>query len=65
MPKLQKKEKDTGAISNRTKKDLSMAAAFVGAVAVLLLVAGYVISRLARERAYEEKWKDYYDCGWA
>ncbi|MCL2035398.1 MAG: hypothetical protein FWG94_11815 [Oscillospiraceae bacterium] len=45
--------------------DTSMAAAFVAAIAVLLLVAGYVIHRLAKDHAYREKWKDYSDCGWA
>ena len=45
--------------------DAGVAAAFVGAIAVLLIVAGYVISRLAGERAHRAKWKDYNDCGWA
>ncbi len=45
--------------------DAGIGTAFVGAIAVLLLVAGYVINRLAKERAYREKWKDYNDCGWA
>lgn len=46
-------------------KDAGVAAAFVGAISVLLLVACYVISRLSSERAYRNKWKDYNDCGWA
>lgn len=46
-------------------RDAGVAAAFVGAIAVLLLVACYVISRLAGERAYRAKWQDYNDCGWA
>lgn len=57
-----------GKTTNNKKlqmRDAGVAAAFVGAVAVLLLVAGYVISRLASERAYRAKWKDYNDCGWA
>ncbi len=45
--------------------DMGVAAAFAGAVAVLLLAAMYVIARLAGARAYREKWKDYNDCGWA
>ena len=34
---------------------------------VLTLVASvsYLVYRLARERAYQEKWKDYNDCGLA
>lgn len=45
--------------------DAGVAAAFIGAITVLLFVAGYVINRLAKDRAYREKWKDYNDCGWA
>lgn len=48
-----------------TIKDIGVIAAFVGAIAVLLLIAGYVISRLSSERAYRAKWQDYNDCGWA
>jgi len=40
-------------------------AAFVTAIAILLLVGGYVVSRLTAEKAHREKWKDYNDCGWA
>lgn len=46
-------------------KDIGVITAFVGAISALLLVAGYVISRLASERAYRAKWQDYNDCGWA
>jgi hypothetical protein len=46
-------------------RDASVGIAFVAAISILLLVAGYVISRLSGERAYREKWKDYNDCGWA
>jgi hypothetical protein len=45
--------------------DAGVGIAFVAAIAILLLVAGYVISRLSGDRAYREKWKDYNDCGWA
>lgn len=52
-------------VSNISRRDAGVAALFVGAIAVLLLVAGYVISRLSSERAYRAKWQDYNDCGWA
>lgn len=45
--------------------DAGVATAFIGAIAVLLFVAGYVIMRLERDRAYRAKWQDYNDCGWA
>lgn len=45
-------------------KDTGVAATFIGAIAVLLFVAYYVISRLESDRAHREKWKDYADCGW-
>lgn len=46
-------------------KDAGVAAAFVGAIAVLLLACCYVVSRLSSERAYRAKWQEYNDCGWA
>ena len=45
--------------------DAGVGAAFIAAIAVLLGVAAYVITRLAKDHAYREKWKDYNDCGWA
>lgn len=45
--------------------DAGVATAFVGAIAVLLLVACYVVNRLSGEREYRAKWQDYNDCGWA
>lgn len=59
QPDIQKTEKRPAL------PDAGMGLAFVTAIAALLLVAGYVISRLSSERAYREKWKDYNDCGWA
>lgn len=46
-------------------RDAGVAAAFIGAIAILLFVAGYVIMRLESDRAHRAKWKDYNDCGWA
>lgn len=46
-------------------RDAGVVAAFAGAIAVLILAACYVASRLAGERAYRAKWQDYNDCGWA
>ena len=48
-----------------TAKDAGMGIAFVAAIAVILLVAGYVISRMSADRANKAKWQDYNDCGWA
>ena len=64
---------DFSKIINRVSKserenflrDASVGIAFVAAISILLLVAGYVINRLSRDRVYREKWKDYNDCGWA
>lgn len=46
-------------------KDLGALGFFVGAIAMLVVIGFYVASRLATERAHQEKWKDYVDCGWA
>ena len=34
-------------------------------VALVLVVAsvGYIVQRVLSDRAYNEKWKDYYECG--
>jgi len=34
-------------------------------VLLLALSAAYLVYRLLSEKAYEEKWKDYHDCGLA
>lgn len=47
------------------KQDLIVGAIFVSAIALLLLVAGYVISRMSSHAAYQKKWEDYDDYGWA
>ena len=60
-----KKYLKSSAKAMRGRADFAVAAAFVGAISVLLMVAGYVIQRLASEKAHREKWKDYNDCGWA
>lgn len=52
-------------VSKTSLRDAGIVAAFVGAISILLLVAYYVVGRLASERAYRTKWKDYNDCGWA
>lgn len=49
----------------KKKIDIAIGVAFVGAIAALLVVAGYVISRISGDQAYRERWKDYNDCGWA
>ncbi|MGI6404202.1 MAG: hypothetical protein ACOX0K_08370 [Oscillospiraceae bacterium] len=45
--------------------DLGAVGVFAAAIALLVVVGLYVVARLAGERAYREKWKDYVDCGWA
>ncbi len=37
----------------------------VAAVAVLIISAAYVSSKLINERAYRQKWEDYDECGLA
>jgi hypothetical protein len=40
----------------------------VAAATILLAVTGavtYLLYRISREKAYNEKWKDYIDCGLA
>ena len=49
----------------KKQADCAVGVSFIAAIAILLMVAGYVIQRLSSDRAYREKWKDYNDCGWA
>lgn len=56
--------KSKGALAP-LKTDMGIAIAFFGAIAVLLLVAGYVLSRVSVRRMHLKKWQDYDDCGWA
>lgn len=46
-------------------RDFGAIGAFVGAIAVLVAIGFYVAGRLAGDRAYRQKWKDYDECGWA
>lgn len=35
----------------------------IGALALVVAAVGYIVLRFLSERAYNEKWKDYNDCG--
>lgn len=65
MPRLAKLLGTKEPPKKNRVRDTSVGIAFVAAISILLLVAGYVISRLSSDQAYKEKWKDYNDCGWA
>jgi len=69
VPKISEiKLPDIGAFIRSKKesaKDAGVGIAFVAAIAIILLVAGYVISRMSADRAHKVKWQDYSDCGWA
>ena len=66
FPQFMKKKARGLYMEEKTSmRDAGVWIAFVGAIAVLLVVAGYAVSRIAGDRAYREKWKDYNDCGWA
>lgn len=47
------------------RRDFGAIGAFVCAIGVLVIIGFYVAVRLSGTRAYQEKWKDYDDCGWA
>lgn len=40
------------------------AAPIIGAVIVVAAAVAYICLKLADEMRYNEKWKDYDDCGW-
>lgn len=44
---------------------LAMGALFIGAISMLLVLAGLVINSMAEEKAHRDKWKDYDDYGWS
>ncbi|HKM32755.1 MAG TPA: hypothetical protein VJX95_04225 [Oscillospiraceae bacterium] len=35
----------------------------ISALVLIVGAVGYILLRYLSERAYNEKWKDYYDCG--
>ena len=54
---MQNKEKSKAA-----KKS---AYAVIGALLLVVASAGYIVFRIVSEKAYNEKWKDYDECGLA
>lgn len=66
MASLQKQSFLGGFLMNRPEKSFSLFALllpFAVSILVLCITAGYLIYRIADERAYRERWKDYHDCG--
>jgi len=45
-----------------TKKS---AMSVIVALALVVMSAGYIVYRIVSEKAYNEKWKDYDECGLA
>ncbi len=41
-----------------------LAVPIIGAVLVVAAAVAYICLKLADEMRYNEKWKDYDDCGW-
>ncbi len=41
-----------------------LAIPIIGAVIVVAAAVAYICLKLADEMRYNEKWKDYDDCGW-
>lgn len=41
-----------------------LAVPIIGAVIVVAAAVAYICLKLADEMRYNEKWKDYDDCGW-
>ncbi|WP_156136484.1 hypothetical protein [Candidatus Soleaferrea massiliensis] len=44
-------------------KENKVFVSIIFSVLSLVMSAGYIVYKLANERAYREKWKDYNDCG--
>ncbi len=49
--------------NEQTKKELKSAIPVVGALFLVVASVAYIIYRTMANRAYEEKWKDYDECG--
>ena len=57
-------EPGKGGFMMKNKKTKGILAVTIP-VLLLALSAAYLVYRLLSEKAYEEKWKDYHDCGLA
>lgn len=49
--------------NEQTKKELRSAVPVVGALFLVVASVAYIIYRTMSNRAYNEKWKDYDECG--
>lgn len=48
-----------------TKSTKKSAFAVIGALLLVVASAGYIVYRIVSEKSYNEKWKDYDECGLA
>lgn len=46
------------------KKKTNPTIPVIGALLGIIGLATYIIMKVSEQQAYEEKWKDYDDCGW-
>ena len=50
-------------MTNNEKK-VNFTLPIIGALLGIIALATYIIMKVTEQQAYEEKWKDYDDCGW-
>ncbi len=50
-------------IEEKRKTDKKSALYIIGALLLVVASAGYIVFKYVTERNYNEKWKDYDECG--
>ena len=54
---------NTMEIEEKRKSDKKSALGVIAALVLVVASAGYIVYRIVSEKAYNEKWKDYDECG--
>lgn len=52
-------------IEEKKKSDKKSALGVIAALAIVVASAGYIVYKMMSAKAYNEKWKDYDECGLA
>lgn len=46
------------------KKKRNYTLPIIGALIAVVACVAYIVMKITQQQAYEDKWKEYDDCGW-